>query len=301
MTTRRRMIATDLDGTLLQPDGTVSPRSAAALELARRNGLLVTLVTGRPPRWLAPVANQTGWHGYAAAANGAVLIDLDKRVVEETFPIAGEAANEAVARIREFMPGATFGVENVRAGTPLRSTPTDNPYDQAPLTNTEFGHEPGFRARLGIPIEAPVAPIADLIARGDVVKLLARGPDGGLLDPDDTMVQLTEVLAGVVTVTHSTPSSVLLELSAATTSKESGVAWLAKTHGIAREDVIAVGDMPNDLPMLRWAGEGWAVGNAHAHVLAEVGADRILPPHTEDGVAGLIERIAAASGDSQSA
>ena len=79
MSTNARMIATDLDGTLLRPDSTVSPRTLAALVAARQAGLIVTLVTGRPPRWLAPVVHQTGWHGLAVAANGAVLIDLEER------------------------------------------------------------------------------------------------------------------------------------------------------------------------------------------------------------------------------
>ena len=82
MPTRVRMVATDLDGTLLTPDSDVSPRTLAAINAVRDSGILVTLVTGRPPRWLAPVIHQTGWHGLAVAANGAVLLDLEQQRVE---------------------------------------------------------------------------------------------------------------------------------------------------------------------------------------------------------------------------
>lgn len=286
-----RMVATDLDGTLLAPDGSVSPRTFAALRRAREAGLIVTLVTGRPPRWLAPVVHQTGWHGLAVAANGAVLIDLEERRVERTYPIPSQDLLTAVAAVRELLPGASFAVEHVRLGS---AVPVLDPREQTE-TGAEppaFGHEPGYR---GLTLKHPrmpaTAPIEELIEVGDVVKLLARGPVAEVADPDHTMHTIAEELADVISVTHSTTKTVLLEMSRLDTSKATGLAALAEHHGIRAHEVVAIGDMPNDLPMLRWAGTGLAVGNAHPRVLADVGQTNVIATNSDDGVAAVIEEL----------
>ena len=74
-------------------------------------------------------------------------------------------------------------------------------------------------------------------------------------------------------------------------SKATGLASLAAHHGIAREEIIAIGDMPNDLPMLTWAGRGLAVGNAHPRVLEAVGEHNVVGPNSADGVAGVLESL----------
>lgn len=284
----QRMLASDLDGTLLTPEATVSERTAAALAAAREAGMIVCLVTGRPPRWLGPIVEQTGWHGLAVSANGAVLVDLDRRIVEQTFPISDDDLHTAIGRIRELLPGVLFAAEKVAVGSAM---PSAAHQQRQPGELPAFGQEPGFVTRLGVAPDTPEAPIEELIAGGDVVKLLARTPAAAGEDPDAVLDMLQTELAGVVNPTHSMANGVLLEISRVGISKASGVAWLAQKHGIDQVDVIAVGDMPNDLPMLLWAGEGWAMENAHAAVLAAVGEDRILPSHSEDGVAQLLERL----------
>ena len=293
MTPRARMLATDLDGTLLAPDGSVSPRTVAALTAARDSDLTVTLVTGRPPRWLAPIVAQTGWHGLAVAANGAVLVDLNRQLVERTFPIESEILLDTIARVRLLLPGAAFAVEHVAQGSGISDAPADVPYQLLRRVgkSAEFGHEPGYSPRLAVPSHTPTGPAEELIRTGNVVKLLARGPVEGGHDPDQTLERIQRELEGVVTVTHSTHREVLLEMSRHGTSKATGVAWLAKSHGIDQADVIAVGDMPNDLPMLMWAGEGWAPSNAHTAVLEAVTVERTLPSNADDGVAQLIEKL----------
>lgn len=283
------MLATDLDGTLLRPDGSVSERTREALARAEDAGLLVTFVTGRPPRWLAPVVHQTGWRGLAVSGNGAVLIDLEKRQVERTFPIEQSNLLTAVEIIREHMDGVTFAVESVAPGT---AVPVVDPLDlRHDDPNPSFGHEPGYRpAVLKLPANFKgQAPIEELAARGNVIKLLARGKPDDPRDPDETHHLLAEHLHDVVTVTHSTRDGILLEMSAANVSKASGVAWLAQTHGIDQANVVAIGDMLNDLPMLTWAGQGYAVANAHQALLDYAGPTRVVPPNTQDGVAHLID------------
>lgn len=258
----RRMLATDLDGTLLGPDGVVSERTIRALTLAREAGLIVALVTGRPPRWLAPVIEQTGWHGLAVCANGAVLVDLETRTVERTFPMADATLLHVIARVRKLLPGSSFGVEHVREG--------------AHIDNELASSEDRFE---------------DQVLGGTAIKLLVRGPAGN--NADLVLDQIQDELDGVVTVTHSTTSELLLEICRHGVTKASGVAWLAAAHGIDRQNVVAVGDMPNDLPMLLWAGQGFAMGNAHSAVRAAVTGEKTLPTNAQDGVAALIDELLA--------
>ncbi|NQU38176.1 MAG: HAD-IIB family hydrolase [Actinobacteria bacterium] len=292
------MLATDLDGTLLLPDATVSARTLSALERARVEALTITLVTGRPPRWLAPILHQTGWHGLAVAANGAVLIDLSTKTVEQTFPIPDDSLREVISVIRALLPGTAFAVEHVRAGS---AVPIVDPLSPAAVREQlagdeppAFGYEAGFRPHLlTLPPELQTRSVDELIAPGDVIKLLARGPQDHPDHPDLVAQQIADELAGVVTVTHSTSGSVLLEMSKAGVSKASGLEWLATRHGIDQIDVVAVGDMPNDLPMLAWAGQGFGVTNAHQLVLDSVGPARVVPSNVDDGVAHLIDRLLA--------
>ena len=84
-----RLVATDLDGTLLRPDGTVSARTAAALAACESSGVGVVFVTARPPRWLAEVAEHVGGHGVAICANGAVVVDVATLRAVAASPVRG--------------------------------------------------------------------------------------------------------------------------------------------------------------------------------------------------------------------
>jgi hydroxymethylpyrimidine pyrophosphatase-like HAD family hydrolase len=119
------------------------------------------------------------------------------------------------------------------------------------------------------------------------VKLLARS---GGHDPDSFAELVSESLAGLAETTHSS-SSGLVEISAAGVTKAAGLAWLCEREGYSAEQVIAFGDMPNDLPMLAWVGRSVAVGNAHPAVRAI--ADEVTLTNDEDGVAAYLENLFA--------
>ena len=106
-----RMVATDLDGTLLRPDNTVSARTVAAFAAARAAGLPVVFVTGRPPRWLPPVVEATGHAGIGVCANGALVVDLDTHEVLETHPLPHDAIVETVGILRAEIEGVAFALE----------------------------------------------------------------------------------------------------------------------------------------------------------------------------------------------
>jgi hydroxymethylpyrimidine pyrophosphatase-like HAD family hydrolase len=118
------------------------------------------------------------------------------------------------------------------------------------------------------------------------VKLLLRAPAPTV---DELASLAHETVGDLVEVTHSSTADTLLEMSAAGVSKGSGLAALCESLGIAADDVLAFGDMPNDLPMLRWAGHSVAVANAHPTVLAAAG--EVTASCDEDGVARVLERL----------
>jgi Cof subfamily protein (haloacid dehalogenase superfamily) len=269
---RIKMVATDLDGTLLRSDGTVSDRTRSALRAAADAGLLVAFVTGRPPRWLDVLAEPTGYVGVAVGANGAVLYDMTRERVVSAHLLSTPLMREVGAAIRAEYPNVQFAVEygDGFAAEPgyIHDWAINPPYD-----------------RRGEPIAEPT--IGDLaeITEESAVKLLAKDHDA---DADAFLAAATVIVGDRATITHSS-SFGLLEISAHGVTKATGLAELAEQHGIAPHEVLAVGDMPNDVPMLQWAGHSYAVANAHPSVV-EV-ADEVIGSNDEDAVATLIESL----------
>jgi len=257
-----RLIATDLDGTLLHSDGSVSERSRAVLTSATAAGFLVVFTTGRPPRWMPPVAEATGHTGVAVCANGALLYDMETEEVVRENPLDPAVGAEVARALRERIPDLVFAVER----------------------GTGFGLEPQYRARAPLPSGAEVAAIEDLLT-APVAKLLARHPT---LDSDTLLAQAREIVGDLATFTHSSPNG-LLEISGPGVSKALALEQLATEGGIASDETIGFGDMPNDLPMLAWVGHSVAVANAHDDVLAAV--DEVTASNDDDGVAVVIERL----------
>ena len=271
-----RLVASDLDGTLVRHDGTVSALTRETLTAARDSGVPVVFVTGRPPRWMPPVVESTGHAGVAICANGGILLDLATMRVLEAHGIPGGALDEVVTTLRTEVPGISFALE----WAPEPGTEPD----------THFGHEHAYVPRY--PVGAP--PTADdvrALAEGrTVVKLLARVALGGH-DADSFLEQALAHVEHLVTVTHSDSADVLLEMSALGVSKGSELARYAASLGLPAAVCAAVGDMPNDLPMLEWAGAGLAVEGAHPRVLEA--ADAVLPGPQDDGVARFLAAVLA--------
>ena len=260
-----RLVASDLDGTLLRPDETVSERTRRAVAAARDAGITVVLVSGRPPRSIGPLAERVGVGGIAICANGAVVWDLDSGTMVDSSPLAEEVATRLVHALREAIPGALFAVE-LEGG---------------------FGREPGWSdGRALASPEALEADALDLIT-GPVTKLLVRQPD---LPFEEVAERARHAVGEDAVVTWA--GLRLVEISAAGVTKAFALERLCRRLGIDAAEVVAVGDMPNDLAMLAWAGTGVAVANAQQSVLDA--ADEVTPSNVDDGVAVLLERIVAA-------
>jgi Cof subfamily protein (haloacid dehalogenase superfamily) len=262
-----RLVASDLDGTLLRPDETVSERTRRAVAAARDAGITVVLVSGRPPRTMGPLAERVGVGGIAICANGAVVWDLDSGTMVDSSPLAAEVATRLVHALRQAVPGALFAVE----------------------LEDGFGREPGWSDALQ-PVRPDVleADALELIT-GPVTKLLVRHPE---LDFAEVAERARRAVGDDAVATWA--GLRMVEISAAGVTKAFALERLCRRLGIAAAEVVAVGDMPNDLAMLAWAGTGVAVANATPEVLEA--ADEVTAANTDDGVALLLERILAVNG-----
>jgi Cof subfamily protein (haloacid dehalogenase superfamily) len=271
-----RMVATDLDGTLLRSDGTVSDRTRVALRAAADAGLAVAFVTGRPPRWLDVLVDATGYVGVAVGANGAVLYDVTQERLISAHLLDTAIMREIGAELRAEFPGVEFAVE----------------YGHGFAAEPDYVHDweinPPYDRR-GDPIAQPRVADFEEITAEPAVKLLAKDHSA---DADVFLAAATVLIGDRATITHSS-SFGLLEISAFGVTKATGLAELAESRGIAPHEVLAVGDMPNDVPMLQWAGRSYAVANAHPDVI-EV-ADEVIASNDDDAVAMLIEDLLAAS------
>ncbi|TYB47079.1 HAD family hydrolase [Nonomuraea sp. PA05] len=256
-----RLVATDLDGTALRTDGTVSPRTVAAFGKVEESGAVLAFVTGRPPRWMGGVAAAVRHRGLAICANGALIYDLHTERIVESHLIAVEVLEEVVAQLRANVSELVFSVE-YEAG---------------------FAHESdfllgGLDRRLG-------AVRVDSVTARPCAKLLALHP---AMNADELQPVVDELVGHLVTATHSSRRG-LIEMSAQGVTKASALAAFAAEHGIKDTQTVAFGDMPNDLPMLSWAGTSYAVANAHPDVLAAV--DHVTAANDDDGVARVIEEL----------
>jgi Cof subfamily protein (haloacid dehalogenase superfamily) len=260
-TTVPRLVATDLDGTLLDSEGRVSTRTRAVLDQLDAAGVPVVFTTGRPIRWMEELWEAVGGHGLAICSNGGIVYDVARREVRTARTIPTEVLLEVAALLREQVPGTVFALEKT----------------------TGFAREPGFLPRLAVNLasDVPTGPLEDIVD-GDVVKLLARHEEH---EPEPYWESVARALGEQVVTTWSSTGT-LVEISAAGVTKATTLATIAAEMGLGPEDVIAFGDMPNDLPMLEWAGTSYAMANAHPSV-REL-ADHLAPHHDDDGVAAVL-------------
>ena len=263
-----RLIATDLDGTVVRSDGSVSERTVAALRAAESSGSMVVVATGRPPRWMRPVADALGHTGLAVCSNGAVVYDLHTDEVLEHTPISRDVVLAVAAAVRAAVREVTFAIETRDAG---------------------FGREASYPVAPDVDLEPDGMRVGSLdeLVSDDVIKLLVRHAD---LDPRGLLAAAREVAGELAELTYSSRSG-LLEISAIGVTKAASLARIADRQGIRAEDAVAFGDMPNDLPMLAWAGRGYAMANAHPDVLDA--AEHLAPSNDDDGVAQIVENLLA--------
>jgi Cof subfamily protein (haloacid dehalogenase superfamily) len=257
------LIACDVDGTLLGEDEKVTARTRNAVRAAVAAGAQFVLATGRPPRWIPPVVDGLGFAPMAVCANGAVIYDpaTDRVLSARTLPVATLAELAEIAT--RVIPGAGLAVERVGASTHDSATP-------------QFVSSPGYEHAWLNPDNTEVS-MDDLLSAP--AKAGARSAD--------MAAELAKHVGIEGDITYSTNNG-LVEIVPLGIDKATGIAEIAGPLGITDADIVAFGDMPNDVPMLLRAGLGVAMGNAHPDVIAA--ADEVTAPNTDDGVARVLER-----------
>ncbi|MFV0406297.1 MAG: HAD-IIB family hydrolase [Propioniciclava sp.] len=270
-----RLIATDLDGTLLGPDGRIGAHNLAALGAAHARGVQVVIATGRPARWLDCLQPLAELRPLVLASNGAVEIDLATGGVVRQHCLSTQQVQAVAADLRAAFPEISFALEQ----------------------GFDFGCEPGWLEQtdasmvpeavsgpaLGIPWE-------DLLAQvRPVVKLLALST---VRPVEHLAAEASEIVGERAMVTHSAASAsgALLELSAPGISKASALAAICSRIGVDSSEVVAFGDMPNDLAMLTYAGQGFAMANAHDDLKQRF---PVIGSAADGGVGDTVRRLLA--------
>ncbi|MEL4503601.1 HAD family hydrolase [Luteococcus sp. H138] len=258
-----KLVATDLDGTLLRTDKSVNAWTRSVLDAVQERGVPVVPVTARQPRGLTPIAEGCGLTGWAICVNGALAMHLTTDEVAFEHLIDVDSLGSLTAAARERFPGTVFATVRDRGAT--------------------FGLEPAYRALTGpndhqpAMLESLDMELAEVIAE-PALKLLARHPEIPALELAAHLASLG--LDGV----HATTSGAdFVEMAAGGVTKATALAELAGMLGAEQDEVVAFGDAPNDVEMLAWAGRSYAMDGAADEVLA-VATGR-AGSNDDDGVA----------------
>ncbi|WP_343320480.1 HAD family hydrolase [Arthrobacter sp. TMP15] len=264
-----RLIASDIDGTILGHDGKISNRTVEAFLAAAEAGIDIVFVTGRPPRWLDPIREQIGHTGTVICSNGAVTYDLGTEKVLDSHVLTWDTVEMVRNIVIELAAKPYFALESL-AGLHIEEGFYGT---RAPASRADFMSQV----------------LTPDMADSGIVKMLAVLHTG---NADEFMELVTPRVGSLLAVTHSAPEMALLEMGPLGVNKAVTLAQYAGARGIAAADVVAFGDMPNDVEMLGWAGAGYAMASGHPQALA---AAALRAPRFEaDGVAQVIEsRLAA--------
>ncbi|MGC0415421.1 HAD family hydrolase [Embleya sp. AB8] len=257
------LVATDLDGTLLRPDHTVSARNRAALARVTAAGAKHVIVTGRAVSWTRSVFDELGYRGLAVCGQGAQVYHAGEGRLLTSITLDRQLARLAAERLSAELGDARFAVS--RAGL-----------------SGEVVIERGYHYDSLLPVRV-VADRAELWSE-PILKLYVHHDD---YDDDRLTAYARKICQGLVDVTHA--GTGIIELLPPGLSKAVGLSLAARKLGVRAADTIAFGDMPNDVTMFKWAAHGVAMANAHADLL-EV-ADEITLSNLEDGVAVVLERL----------
>lgn len=266
-----KLIATDLDGTLVRSDETVSPYTHGVLDRVRAAGIPVVGATGRGPRLAEMTRNDIRAADYLVMAGGGRVVDQSDPagpLVLRDERLSGAALADLLVALERSVGPLTVMVEALDTpGAPLWG-------DYDPTWRYPDRFEPRSRREC---------------VGADVVKAFARSPR---MPVDDLLAVARRVVpATVATVTQAGLG--FIEITPPGVDKGTGLQVIADALGVDPADVLVFGDMPNDLPMFAWA--GWSrVAVANAHPTVRASADEIALRNDDDGVAVYLDRLLAA-------
>nr|WP_202449835.1 HAD family hydrolase [Streptomyces sp. SID4917] len=259
-----KLVATDLDGTLLRDDDTVSVRTREALATVTAAGAAHIIVTGRGVPWTRHILDDLGYEGLAVCGQGAQLYH------------AGEHRLLTSVTLDRQLAGLTLAKIEAETG-PLALAASRDGLDGEVLIG------PGYRVLDG---ELPAVFIDDPaeVWAAPLNKVYIQHPE---LDDDALARVARETVGGLVDVVMA--GAGVVEILPLGLNKATGLSLAARRLGVTAADTIAFGDMPNDIPMFAWARRGVAMANAHKELKAV--ADEITASNGDDGIAVVLERL----------
>ena len=266
------MVATDLDGTLLNSAGEVTPRTRAALEASWDAGIPVVGVTGRGPRLLDSVRVALDGRGIAVLAQGGFVVDLERDEVLRTVGLPRDQAAAVIARIEQVAGDLVIAVEDAA--------------EQAEVSGP-LRVQHGFN--WPYPEPAHLLPRHQVLPEGPVLKAFLRSSTIG----QDELLALAQQVTdpAQAEVTHAGLG--FIEVLPPGITKATGLAIALERYGVGFGDVLVFGDMPNDLPMITAVGAagGRAVAVANAHPAVRAATAGVTSGHDADGVARYLEAV----------
>lgn len=262
---RPKLIATDLDGTIVAHYGFISDRTKIAFAAAHAAGIHIYFITGRPIRWMKEIKENFNF-GLGVCGNGALLYDFINEKVLEEWSFSVEAQLETVKRLRQVIPPVSFATE----------------------IGEHFLREKKYVPRWDIGEDNVGVDLIEEVITAPALKMLARCSDGEF-SSDEMLALASKALEGIATVTHSNSTDSLLEISAVGVSKGATLSKVAGRLGLTADDCVTFGDNPNDFSMLSWASRSWAMADGHPDLMKY--AKFQTDPHQEDGVAKVIEQL----------
>lgn len=260
------LVAIDLDGTLLNSAKQVTEASAAMLRAARREaGVRIVLASARPPRTVMPFYQLLQLDTPMINYNGALVLDPPSGRIILHRPLSARIARGVVALARRKYPDVLV------SGEILDRWYTDR-------------LDPAYATETGKLVKPDLVAPTDQWLTEPVTKLL-------LLGRPERLLELARAIARAYPrqLTIMKTDEQLLQICRATVSKAKALRAVAGELGVARHEVMAIGDNDNDVEMLQWAGIAVAMGNATPAALAV--ADYVTDHHDADGAANAIHRL----------
>lgn len=264
-----KLLGIDLDGTLLRHDKTIAPADRAALEAAQKAGVVVTLVTGRLLSSTLSVAQDLGLEGLLVCADGGLVVNTQGEVLER-FPMARADVAHAVRVADEAQLGGFALLDD------------SIHFDEGAAEHAQYaaGWTPNLRRHDRLATSEA--------ATGEVLGFIAFGTERAVAAAQASVVANCSATSAL---TFSLGESHALKLTPSHVDKATGLRAVAERLQVAQAEVVAVGDWLNDIAMLQWAGQSFAMGGAPAKVTAAAKHTLRAQAHEGGGIAELVERM----------
>lgn len=263
-----KLVVSDLDGTILDNEEKISVRTKAVFAAVKAAGVDFMFATGRNFNEIDFLETYLNYDGVVICSNGAVTYDLGQKKILDAHILSSEKVLEIVDVARSVFPDVFIGVQTLDGFF----------YEKGYIVSEHFFRKNFFEFA-----------VSDLLNKElNVVKVMLKDPG---YSSDQLMSGLFAKLSSKAAITHASPVEGIVEITCFGTNKVVALQEYVKKIDVLAEDVVAFGDMPNDVEMLRWAGKSYAMGGGHPAALAASNFETLTLQ--EDGVAVALESLLA--------